>query len=37
MRVLWRRKVGGRRLGKSVECQSRGSMVVWSFSVAGEK
>ena len=22
----------GRRLGRSVECQSRGSMVVWFFS-----
>ena len=29
VRVLWRRKVRGRKLGRSVECQSRGSMVVW--------
>ena len=28
MRVLWRRKVRGSRLGRSVECQSGGSMVI---------
>ena len=28
VKVFWRRKVRGRRLGRSVECQSRGSMVV---------
>ena len=28
VRVLWRRKVRGSRLGRSVECQSRGSIVI---------
>ena len=31
MRVLWRRKVRGSRLGRSVECQSIGSMVLRFF------
>ena len=36
VRVLWMRKVRGRRLGRSVECRSRGSMVVWFCFVTGD-
>ena len=36
MRVLWRRKVRERKLGRSVECQSRGSVVVWFCFVTGD-